>query len=131
MFAEVFLSAQSIDSIIKGRAFFDVVVMLLMFMVLTAALWVLLINIFGEVVRGCLPRCGHNLFDSIDAYTGSFVNTVAFGLFGLKKGARATTGMMSDDMEDSTEEEWTGRIAYMERSIQKMLKEELPGGTAS
>jgi len=121
MMAEVFLATQSVESIVNSRAFLNVVFMMLLFVVLSAALWVLLMFVFSETIRGCLCGCLNKLFDCIDRCTGSFVSSSASSLFGLRRNIN-TTSEMSDDMDEAGRdgEEWTCRMVryvYVLRSF--------------
>lgn len=117
--AEVFLVAQAIASLRVFSSIFTVVMMGILSIVLTAALWVLIIFAFGNAIRACFCRCGTRIFDGIDKWTNYLVKLIGRLLFGLSFKKKAT----SFEEEDTGEEEWTGRLVYMEHAMKKTVGE--------
>lgn len=114
LYAEVYLFTQSIEFIRARRAFLNVAFMVIIVIILTAALWVLVFYSLSSIIIGVLPRFCRCGFTAIDNCTGRFARKVASLLFGLN------VASMPDE-DGNVEEEWTGRLGYLEKTFEKRM----------
>ena len=85
------------------------------------ALWVVLNFTVEQAIRRHLPVCFQRVFNVINRCSSFFVNLVASRLFGLQEKAKVFRGGYSDEKEE--EEEWTGRMTYLERAFDRSLEQ--------
>jgi len=90
-----------------------------MVVLLTAALWGLFFFAVGGVARGLLPNKLEGCFRSIDWFSGFVVHRTTSRLFGLAEKTR-TKASLEDEAADP-EEEWEGRLAYIEKAFERQL----------
>jgi hypothetical protein len=62
------------------------------------------------------------VYDTIDKYTNWFVSVVSKRLFGLKDNTKGERTLFADNAGQE-EEDWAGRMHYLERRFQAMLSE--------
>jgi hypothetical protein len=115
MYAEVFIVTQAISSIVNRSAYFTVIFMTALAVVLTCALWILVFFAIGGVVRAVAPGIIGSVVRLLDRVTNSFSKAMAFRLFGLSKAERTPFSIDNDDEEDG----WQGRVAHLEQVISR------------
>jgi hypothetical protein len=113
MYAEVFIVTQAISSIVNRSAYFTVIFMTVLAVVLTCALWILVFFAIGGVARAVAPGIIGSVVRLLDRITDSFSKAMAFRLFGLSKAERTPFVIGKDD----DEEEWQGRVAHLEQVV--------------
>jgi hypothetical protein len=115
MYAEVFIVTQAVSSIVNQSAYFTVIFMTILALVLTCALWILVFFTVGGVARAVAPGIVGSVVRFLDRLTDSFSKAMAYRLFGLSKAERTPFPTSADEEE----EEWQGRMAHMEQMIFK------------
>jgi hypothetical protein len=115
MYAEVFMVTQAISSIVHRQAYLTVIFMTLLAVVLTCALWILVVFAVGGVARAMAPGFIGSVVRFLDRITGSFSKAMASRLFGLSKAERTPFPTGSHDEE----EEWQGKMAHMEQVVSR------------
>ena len=86
--------------------------------VLACALWVVGTFILDGLLRDLLPDRAENVYDAIGRINNILVGGISNWLFGLTKQKVAT---LSSD--EATDEDWTGRVNYLETVMERMITE--------
>jgi len=94
---------------------------LLLTIVLTVALWVVINFTVERAIRDYLPVCFQRVLDVINRCSSFFVNLVASRLFGLQEKTMLFRGEYDGEKEE--EEEWTGRMTYLQRAFDRSLEQ--------
>jgi hypothetical protein len=115
MYAEVFIVTQAVSSIVNQSAYLTVIFMTILAVVLTCALWILVVFAVGGVARAVAPGIVGSVVRFLDRLTESFSKAMAYRLFGLSKAERTPFPTSADEEE----EEWQGRMAHMEQMVLK------------
>jgi hypothetical protein len=89
---------------------------------LSAALWIMIMFALQGFIRPNLRGRLVCIYDTIDKYTNLFVSAVSRRLFGLKNNSKRES-TACDENAGQAEEDWAGRLHYMERRFQAMLSE--------
>jgi hypothetical protein len=113
------LVVRAINLIREKQAFVVIVVVVTMCIMLTGALWVILGLCFEDLIRRYAPAPVVRCFNTVDNFTAFCVGRIGRRLFGLQENARPPTTLTGDGVD--TVEEWTGRLMYMEKAVQKMV----------
>lgn len=116
MYSEVFLVRQAIESIVNFASYFTLVLTGILVVILTCALWIMVIFAIGGVARAMAPGVIGRIVRKLDTWTHNFSKFTASRLFGLSKSERMPYSIVD---EDSEEEEWEGRMAHMERAFDR------------
>jgi hypothetical protein len=96
---------------------------ILLSLLLTAALWIMIMFALQGFIRPNLRgRSFVCVFDTIDKCTNWFVSAVSRRLFGLKDNTKGERTSYSENAGPE-EEDWAGRMHYLEHRFQAMLSE--------
>lgn len=87
-----------------------------MLFLLGSALWVVGTFILDNVFRAILPDRAENVYDRINRINGIFVGFAANTMFGLNK-----ESVKSIASEDTEEEDWNGKVRYLENVIDRLI----------
>jgi hypothetical protein len=91
-------------------------------LLLSSALWIMIMFALQGFIRPNLRGRFVCIYDTIDKCTNRFVAAVSRRLFGLKDNTKGERTSL-DDNAGPAEEDWTGRLHYMEQRFQAMLTE--------
>jgi hypothetical protein len=91
-------------------------------LLLTAALWIMIMFALQGFIRPNLRGRFVCIYETIDKYTNRFVAALSRRLFGLKDNTKGE-GTGFDDNAGQGEEDWVGRLHYLEHRFQSMLTE--------
>ncbi|KAL7568622.1 hypothetical protein ACA910_022723 [Epithemia clementina (nom. ined.)] len=83
---------------------------------LGAALWVVATFLLDDVFRWVLPDRTECLYDALGRFNNSLVRRISSFLFGLEREKVETVSQ-----HETTEQEWTGRINYMEQVMSNLI----------
>jgi hypothetical protein len=119
MDTEVYLVVRAITLIREKDAFAVIVVILVLCILLTGALWVVVGFSVENLIREFAPESVVRCFNSVDGCTAFYVGIIGRRLFGLQDNVRVPTTLNGNGVE--TTEEWTGRLMYLEKAMQKMV----------
>ena len=118
MFAFVYLVDRATVSIQVGMPIFRLVLLFVFLIILTPALWVLLLAT-GGVIRRYLPSRIRGCIGAVDNFTDYFVRKVASYLLGLED------TIVDYSYEDEVQEdEWHGRMNYIEKNFERIVEQE-------
>eukprot|EP00978_Attheya_sp_CCMP212_P019285 scaffold53842_cov84-Attheya_sp.AAC.1 len=119
--AEVFLVSQSIYLIQKKDINAMTVVLWILCLILTLALWVMVNYAFKEMIRSFTSPNGFRLYQNFNWYPLRVVKAMGRRIFGISKSLPVNQG----DAEEvgGADEEWTGRLSYMEKSFKNSLED--------
>jgi hypothetical protein len=119
MDTEVYLVVRAIGLIREKQAFVVIVVVVILCIFLTGALWVVVGFSVENLIRDFAPASVVRCFNTVDGCTAFYVRIVGSRLFGLQDNVRVPATLNGNGVE--TSEEWTGRLMYMEKAMQKMV----------
>jgi hypothetical protein len=119
MDTEVYLVVRATNFVREKDAFAVTVVIVVLCILLTVALWVVvgfsIENLIRDFASESVARCSN----SVDGCTAFYVGIIGSRLFGLQDNVRVPTTLNGNGVE--TAEEWTGRLMHMEKAMQKIV----------
>ena len=86
--------------------------------VLFSGIWVAALAATEGLFRQSLPPGLRQVLETVDHINRAFVKRVASYLFGLEQGK-----ILVITSEASTEQQWNGRIRYMEQTLERIVQE--------
>jgi hypothetical protein len=119
MDTEVYLVVRATNLVREKNSFVVIVVIVILCILLTGALWVVVGFSVETLIRHFAPAPVVRCFNTVDGCTASYVRIVGSRLFGLRDNARVPVTLTGNGVE--TTEEWTGRLMYMENAMQKIV----------
>jgi hypothetical protein len=119
MDTEIYLVVRAINLVREKDSFAVIVVVGILCILLTGALWVVVGFSVENLIRHFAPAPVVRCFDSVDGCTAFYVRLIGSRLFGLQDDVRVPATLNGDGVE--TSEEWTGRLMYMEKAMQKIV----------
>jgi hypothetical protein len=119
MDTEIYLVVRATTLIREKDAFIVIVVIVVLCILLTGALWVVVGFSIENLIRDYAPESVVRCFNSVDGCTAFYVGVIGSRLFGLQDNVRVPTTLNGNGVE--TTEEWTGRLMYMEKAMQKIV----------
>jgi hypothetical protein len=119
MDTEIYLVVRATTLVREKDAFIVIVVIVVLCILLTGALWVVVGFSIENLIRDYAPESVVRCFNSVDSCTAFYVGVIGSRLFGLQDNVRVPTTLSGNGVE--TTEEWTGRLMYMEKAMQKIV----------
>jgi hypothetical protein len=119
MDTEVYLVVRATNFVREKDAFAVTVIIVVLCILLAGALWVVVAFSVENLIRDFAPESVVSCFNSVDGCTAFCVGIIGSRLFGLQDNVRVPTTLNGNGVE--TAEEWTGRLIYMEKAMQKIV----------
>jgi hypothetical protein len=119
MSAEIFLAGRAVQSAKAGgdSDLFYVALSILLTVLLSVALWIVVVFVFEPIVQRCAPRIVVCTFGLCRRCSLSIVALVASRLFGVGQGANVAVLGDGDDMQAA----WNGRMDQIEQMVERAL----------
>jgi len=119
--AQVFLMTQSVFLIKNLDINAMTIVLWILCLILTLALWVMVNYAFKEMIRSCTSPNAFRYYENFNWYPLKVVEAMGRRIFGISKSLPVNQG----DAEEvgGAEEEWTGRLSYIEKSFKNSLED--------
>jgi hypothetical protein len=119
MDTEVYLVVRATNLLLEKDAFAVTAVIVVLCILLTGALWIFVGFSIENLIRDFAPESVVRCFNSVDSCTALYVGIIGSRLFGLQDNVRVPTTLNGNGVE--TSEEWTGRLMYLEKAMQKIV----------
>jgi hypothetical protein len=119
--AEIFLVTQSIFLIKQKDINAITIVLWILCLILTLALWVMVNYAFKEMIRSCTSPNAFRYYEKFNWYPLRVVKAMGRRIFGISKSLPVNQG--DEEEVSGAEEEWTGRLSYMEKSFKNSLED--------
>jgi hypothetical protein len=119
MDTEVYLVVRATNLLLEKDAFAVTAVIVVLCILLTGALWIVVGFSIENLIRDFAPESVVRCFNSVDSCTALYVGIIGSRLFGLQDNVRVPTTLNGNGVE--TSEEWTGRLMYLEKAMQKIV----------
>jgi hypothetical protein len=114
--AEIYLVGKAIEHGKNQDSFFTLVCVAFLAIILACALWIVVMFAMEGFIRACFPVLAIRFFEK-DAWMSIVVRKIARRLFGLESEADIFA-----QVDDQAEEEWEGRLTYLEKSFERSLQ---------
>ncbi len=119
--AEIFHASRAIVAVDRRQDYFNLIVAVVLFVLLSAGLLIMTIFAFENIVDEFTPGWMKGFFNIFQRISNFLVGIGAWYIFGVREVSVA--GVKEIDTKDAEGDEWNGRIHYMEMFIQKALNQ--------